>query len=97
MLSFMIGGVSVVMPLGRLYGLFDAKWLYILSLVVFEASSALCGGSPNMNAMIVGRVFAGVGGIGMYIGAMTLISVNTSEKERPAYLSLMYVVSSRLT
>ena len=85
----MIGGVSVIMPLGRLSGLFDAKWLYIISVIVFEASSALCGGAPNMNAMIVGRVFAGAGGIGMYIGVMTLISVNTSDRERPAYLSLM--------
>ena len=42
-----------------------------------------------MAAMIVGRVFAGAGGIGMYIGVMTLISVNTSDQERPAYLSLM--------
>lgn len=77
------------MPLGRLSGLFNAKWLYIISVIVFEASSALCGGAPNMAAMIVGRVFAGAGGIGMYIGVLTLLSVNTSDQERPAYLSLM--------
>lgn len=80
------------MPLGKLSGLFDAKWLYIISVVVFEAASALCGGAPNMKAMIVGRVFAGAGGIGMYIGVMTLLSVNTSDQERPAYLSLVYAV-----
>jgi MFS family permease len=85
----MIGGVAVIMPFGKLYGLFNAKWLYICSVVLFEASSALCGGSPNMPAMIVGRVFAGAGGIGMYLGVLTLLSVNTSDKERPAYLSLM--------
>ena len=85
----MIGGVAVIMPLGRLSGLFNAKWLYIISVIIFEASSALCGGAPNMAAMIVGRVFAGAGGIGMYIGVLTLLSVNTSDQERPTYLSLM--------
>lgn len=85
----MIGGVAVIMPLGKLFGLFNAKWLYIISVIIFEAASALCGGAPNMNAMIVGRVFAGAGGIGMYLGVLTLLSVSTSDKERPAYLSLM--------
>ena len=44
-----------------------------------------------MSGEIVGRVLAGVGGIGIYIGVATLISVNTTEQERPAYLSLMWV------
>ena len=87
--SFMLGGVAVIMPLGKIYGLFNVKWVYIFSVVLFEAASALCGGAPNMSAMIVGRVFAGAGGIGMYIGTMTLLSVNTSDQERPAYLSLV--------
>jgi MFS family permease len=85
----MIGGVAMVMPFGKLYGMYDAKWLYIISSVIFLAASALCGGAPTMNAMVVGRVFAGAGGNGMYLGVLTLLSVNTSDKERPAYLSLV--------
>ncbi|KAF4624954.1 hypothetical protein G7Y89_g13216 [Cudoniella acicularis] len=61
-------------------------------LAWLSSASALCGGSPNMSAIIVGRVFAGMGGIGMYLGVMTLISVNTSDRERPAYLSLVGLV-----
>lgn len=80
------------MPLSKLYSMFDAKWLYIASLVLFFATSALCGGAPTMTGEIVGRVLAGVGGIGIYIGVATLISVNTTEQERPAYLSLMWVL-----
>lgn len=41
-----------------------------------------------MTAEIIGRVFAGAGGNGMYLGLLTLISVNTTDKERPAWLSL---------
>jgi len=34
---------------GKAYGIFDMKWLYIASLVLFEGGSALCGGAPSMN------------------------------------------------
>ena len=35
---------------------------------MFEAGSALCGAAPGMDALIVGRVWAGAGGAGMYLG-----------------------------
>ena len=86
---FLIGGVCVALPFGRLYGMYDTKWLYIISVVLFMAGSALCGGAPNIPALIIGRVVAGAGGNGMYVGVVTLLSVNTTEKERPTYLGLM--------
>jgi MFS family permease len=76
---------------GKLFGLCDAKWLYITCVVIFMAASALCGAAPNMDAEIVGRVLAGAGGNGMYLGVLTLLSVNTSDTERPVYLSLVGV------
>ncbi|OCK74764.1 MFS drug efflux transporter [Lepidopterella palustris CBS 459.81] len=90
--AFMMGGLSVVFPFGRLYGLFDAKKLYIAMVTLFLTGSALCGGAPNINAFIVGRTIAGCGGIGMYLGVMTLLSVNTTPTERPLYLGLVGLV-----
>lgn len=66
--AFPLGSVVVIMPLGVMYGLFDSKWMYISSFIFFEAGSALCGGAPNMNALIIGRVIAGMGGSGLYLG-----------------------------
>ncbi len=77
-----------MLPFSKLYGIFDAKSLYLGSVILFMAGSALCGGAPNMNAFIVGRVIAGVRGNGMYLGVMTLLSVKTNDKERPMYLGL---------
>jgi MFS family permease len=37
-------------------------------VVTFELGSAICGAAPTMNAMIFGRVIAGIGGAGMYLG-----------------------------
>ncbi|SPQ26873.1 cd867ba1-2a8a-411d-a580-4cd420b027f1 [Thermothielavioides terrestris] len=90
--GFLLGGTGVVLPFGKLYALFDAKWLYILSSALFNVGSALCGAAPNMDALIVGRVLAGMGGNGMYLGVMTLLSVNTSDRERPGYLSFVGLV-----
>lgn len=69
-LSFMVGSIITVLPLGKLYGKYDAKSLYIISVVLFLASSALCGAAPNMSAMIVGRVFLGMAGNGIYFGIL---------------------------
>lgn len=86
-----MSALCATLPVGKLYALFDTKWLYILFTVLFMAGSALCGAAPNMTAMILGRVIAGAGGNGMYVGVVTLLSINTTEKERPTYLGLMYV------
>lgn len=67
-IGFPMGSVCVILLVGALYALFEIKWIFIGSLVLFEAGSALCGAAPDMNALIVGRVIAGMGGAGMYLG-----------------------------
>lgn len=42
--------------------------MFIGSIILFEAASALCGAAPDMNALIVGRAIAGVGGTGIFLG-----------------------------
>lgn len=86
--AFLIGSASTNLVWGKVYGQMEAKTTYLISLVIFEIGSALCGAAPTMNALIIGRVIAGVGGSGMYVGVMTLLSVTTSIQERPMYVGL---------
>lgn len=79
---------AFVMPWGRLYGQFNAKILYLTCVLLFEVGSALCGAAPNVDALIVGRAIAGVGGAGIYMGVMTLIAATTTMRERPFYVGL---------
>ncbi|KAG9844066.1 MFS general substrate transporter, partial [Aureobasidium melanogenum] len=88
-IGFPMGSVSIVLLVGALYALFEIKWMFIGSLVLFEAGSALCGAAPDMNALVVGRVIAGMGGAGMYLGALTYITTFTSKKEQPIYNALI--------
>ncbi|EED18132.1 efflux pump antibiotic resistance protein, putative [Talaromyces stipitatus ATCC 10500] len=86
--AFALGGIAIL-PWGKAYSIFNIKWLYITTVILFEAGSALCGGAPNMNALIVGRAIAGLGGSGMYSGCLTYLSVTTNNRERPLYMALV--------
>lgn len=65
------------------------KWVYFSTVVLFEAGSTLCGAAPTMSALIVGRVIAGAGGSGIYLGSLQYLAVMTTEKERGFYMSLI--------
>ncbi|MCJ1246728.1 hypothetical protein MMC30_003937 [Trapelia coarctata] len=73
----------------KMFGQFDPKWLYIICVAMFEVGSALCGAAPSMDALIVGRAIAGLGGAGMYLGVVMLISLFTTPTERPAYFGML--------
>ena len=66
--GFTLGSTVAILPLGKAYGIFDTKLMFIGCLTMFTAGSALCGAALSMNAIIVGRVWAGAGGAGMYLG-----------------------------
>ncbi|KAF4961863.1 hypothetical protein FSARC_10021 [Fusarium sarcochroum] len=85
-------GTMVVLPLSKAYGIFSIRKLYLSNILLFEVGSALCGGAPSMNAMILGRVIAGVGGAGMYAGTLTYVAVCTTLEERAAYMAGSTVV-----
>jgi predicted MFS family arabinose efflux permease len=57
-----MGSVAMILLIGTFYGLFEIKYIMVGSLILFEAGSVLCGAAPTMNAMIFGRVIAGIGG-----------------------------------
>ncbi|ORX96462.1 putative multidrug resistance protein B [Clohesyomyces aquaticus] len=84
--GFPLGSVATILTFGKAYGMFNVKWLHIGSVVIFTVGSAICGAAPTMAALIVGRVIAGIGGAGLYLGMLNLIAINTLENERPAYM-----------
>ncbi|KAI9794009.1 MAG: hypothetical protein M1816_006634 [Peltula sp. TS41687] len=86
--AFLLGAVSTNLIWGKIYEQFNAKWLYIFNVFLFETGSAICGAANKMDTLIVGRAIAGVGGAGMYVGVMTLLSVTTTVHERPVYIGL---------
>ncbi|KAH7400979.1 putative HC-toxin efflux carrier [Phaeosphaeria sp. MPI-PUGE-AT-0046c] len=86
--AFLLCATATNMGWGQFYGNFNAKWSYLFHIFIFEIGSAICGAAPSMNVLILGRVIAGIGGAGQYIGCMTIISTTTTMSERPVYISL---------
>lgn len=74
---------------GQLYSHFDNKLLFISSVVLFEVGSAVCGAAPSIDALIGGRAVCGVGGMGIYMGTINMVSALTDETERPMYLGFV--------
>lgn len=74
---------------GKVFSQFEVKTYFLVSVALFEIGSAVCGPAPTMNALIVRRTLCGLGGFGIYIGAINVISISTTEPERPGYLSFV--------
>ncbi|KAL7930118.1 major facilitator superfamily domain-containing protein [Trichoderma chlorosporum] len=85
--GFPLGSVSVILLYGVLYGTFNMKWVFAASVVLFEVGSALCGAAPSMTALIVGRVIAGSGGSGVFMGSLNYFTALTSPTERGIYIT----------
>ncbi len=66
--GFTLGSTIAILPLGKAYGVFDAKWVFLVCFLNSVGGSALCCAARNMNYMIIGRVWSGVAGAGMYLG-----------------------------
>ncbi|OQE23756.1 hypothetical protein PENSTE_c008G04708 [Penicillium steckii] len=86
--AFVLSGSATIITWGKLYGIFSARYLYLISVLLFEVGSAICGAAPTMNSMIVGRAIAGLGGAGSYLGCLTLLSITSSVRQRPQYMAL---------
>ena len=72
-----------------MYAQFNAKYLYLACVTLFEVGSVLCGAAPSMAALIVGRTICGLGGSGMYTGVLVLLAVCTHDHERAMYNGLV--------
>ncbi|RYP50930.1 hypothetical protein DL768_003655 [Monosporascus sp. mg162] len=61
---------------GKLYKFYSAKVVYLPSILLFEAASALCGAAPNSTTFILGRAISGVGATGIFAGSIVCIVHN---------------------
>ncbi|KAH6659539.1 hypothetical protein BKA67DRAFT_652766 [Truncatella angustata] len=79
--------VAIVLPFGALFSNFDMKWLYVPDIFLFQLGSVICDVTPKKNALLVGRVIAGTGRTGIYIGGLDNFSALTSREERGTYIT----------
>jgi len=74
---------------GKLYANLSTKWTFMGFLFVFEVGSLLCGVATSSAFLIVGRAVAGLGGGGIYVGALTIIALVAPMHKRAFYTGLL--------
>jgi MFS family permease len=58
--AYMLATACLFPISGCIYRHYSTKWVFITSLVIFEAGLALCGAAPSSVAFIIGRAIAGL-------------------------------------
>ncbi|MEU3460726.1 MDR family MFS transporter [Streptomyces sp. NPDC006733] len=77
---------AVTTPIwGKCGDLFGRKPMYLVSIAVFLAGSALCGAAQSMPELIAFRALQGIGAGGIGAGAFALIAALVPPRERGRY------------
>ncbi|GJF02736.1 MDR family MFS transporter [Pseudonocardia sp. D17] len=76
----------------KLGDLFGRKGVFMISILVFLAGSALSGLSQNMGELIAFRGIQGLGAGGLMVGAMAIIGDLVPPRERGRYQGMMAAV-----
>ncbi|MBR7835863.1 MFS transporter [Actinospica durhamensis] len=83
--AYMLASTAVAPIYGKLADLFGPKKIFVFSIVLFLAGSALCGMSQNMVELIAFRALQGLGGGGLMALVFTIIGQIVSPAERGKY------------
>jgi MFS family permease len=73
---------------GRIYQLYSTKWVFLISIVIFELGSALCGAAPSSTAFIIGRAIAGLGSACIFTGGTMILLPLIPLRKRPIFTSM---------
>ncbi|KAK3675408.1 hypothetical protein LTR78_004918 [Recurvomyces mirabilis] len=74
---------------GKVYRYFPLKLWFLLSILIFEIGSLVCGVAKNSVTLIVGRAIAGLGASGVAAGVFTVVGFAASPETRPKLLGLV--------
>ena len=87
--GYLLTGCAFQLFFGKLYVLFNVKWVLLSALFIFEVGSLVCAVAPSSTALIVGRAIAGLGSAGIFTGAFVVVAHTVVLEKRPAYLGII--------
>lgn len=89
--SYSITNSAFQSPWGKAYQYFSLKPTFLYAIAVFEIGNVICATAPSSEALIVGRIVAGMGGGGVMTGAFIIIAMTAGPKYRAAYMGVLGV------
>ena len=74
---------------GKIYKYCNLKWSFLVSMLIFEVGSLICGVAPNSKTLVLGRAIAGLGGAGLSVGGTSIVSFTVPPAKRPMMLGVI--------
>jgi MFS family permease len=74
---------------GKIYKYYNLKWSFLMSMLIFEVGSLICGVAPNSKALVAGRAIAGLGGAGLSVGGTCIVSFTVPPAKRPMMMGVI--------
>ncbi|KAL2757250.1 hypothetical protein ACRALDRAFT_1029186 [Sodiomyces alcalophilus JCM 7366] len=95
--AYLLTATALNLFVGKLYTFFSVKWMYLACILTFEVGSVICAAAPNSMVLIIGRAVAGIGGAGLFVGALVILAYTVALERRPLFagcIGSMYGISS---
>ncbi|EXJ64869.1 hypothetical protein A1O7_01208 [Cladophialophora yegresii CBS 114405] len=81
--AYFLTSTALQPSFGRIYKVFQIKWVFLSAIGVFELGSLICAVAPSSTALIVGRAIAGIGVGGIFSGSLVIIAHSVPLIRRP--------------
>ncbi|WWD21042.1 hypothetical protein CI109_105523 [Kwoniella shandongensis] len=89
--AFFIPCAGFILWYTQIMTIVSPRYIYLASILTFEAGCAVCGAATSMNMLIIGRAVAGLGGAGMYNATWLIGGETIPSEKRPGYFGLLGV------
>ncbi|KIX94209.1 uncharacterized protein Z520_10236 [Fonsecaea multimorphosa CBS 102226] len=86
--AYFLTSTSLQPSFGRIYKVFQIKWVFLSAISIFEVGSLICAVAPSSTALIVGRAVAGIGVGGIFSGSLVIIAHSLPLIRRPMIFGL---------
>ncbi|KIW72591.1 hypothetical protein PV04_00772 [Phialophora macrospora] len=86
--AYFLTSTALQPSFGRVYKVFQIKWVFLSAIAVFELGSLICAVAPSSTTLIVGRAVAGIGVGGIFSGALVIIAHSVPLIRRPLVFGL---------
>ncbi|CAJ2508054.1 Uu.00g092400.m01.CDS01 [Anthostomella pinea] len=90
--AYMLTTCAFQLLFGKIYTFYPIRVVFMISIVLFEAGSAICGAAPSSVAFILGRAVQGVGSAGIFSGTLVSIVYAVPLAKRPLYQGMFGAV-----
>ncbi|KAK7055469.1 major facilitator transporter-like protein [Favolaschia claudopus] len=86
--AFIMAQTVLLLFYGQLMRVFPAKLVLLAAIGLFEVGSLVCGVAHSAEQLIAGRVISGLGGAGVFVSMLQVMSEITTLKDRPRFFGM---------